>query len=172
MHIAMKKVSDAKSCQGFLHGLHDRVRISGYVTEKVEEVLNELKNQCATYAEEKISFNNQLMVLAQDKQNPLQSFYVIASILKGFDISTSELESIGKNVHTTLKEQYEQELLLDEYNLDMRLAGWSILEEVVFTCSSDLRESIAFLATRVEKLPQEDELLRTNVIKLSLRLNQ
>jgi hypothetical protein len=171
MNIETKRINDPKTCQDFVSGLRNRVETKGYFTPPVEQLLDYLDNNCPTFTEQtRVALGKQAIALSQDRETPLQSLYVVGNLLRGFAFTPEELEVIGGNTLVFLNETYGKGVSLGEHDVDTRIAGWAILNEVTPNASSELKDKISQLSSKVGKLDQEDDFIQKQALELSLRL--
>lgn len=171
MGIETKRINDPRTCQDFQSGLRDRVEMRGYLTPRIDQLLNYLSQNCPMFTEQtRATIGQQAVDLTQDRETPLQSLYVVGNLLRGFDFRPEELEAIAQNTTTLLNDTYGQNLSQDEHDVDMRMAGWAVLEEASIRASGPLKQHILGLSSQVGRLDQEDDLIQSRALKLALRL--
>lgn len=167
-----KKVTDPDSCQDFQSGLRVQVEMRGYLTPRVGQVLQYLSKNCPLFTgQTTTTIGQQAVTLTQDRETPLQSLYVVANLLRGFDFSSEIRETIGYNTTSLLSDTYNQNLSLAEHNVDMRMAGWAVLEAISTNASEPLKKNILDLATQVGRIDQEDDLVQSRALRLALALS-
>jgi hypothetical protein len=144
----------------------------GYLTPQVEQLLDFLNDHCPSFSEQTMeTVGKQTVALSQDRENTLQSLYVVGNLLRGFNFNPDDLEAIGSKTFEYLTEIYSQKALpQDEKEVDTRVAGWTILNEVVTKVSPALKTNISQLSSRVGSLDQEDDFIQKQALKLALQL--
>jgi len=171
MNIETKKINDAKTCQDFASDLWNHVEMKGYLTPAIEQVLHYLNKNCPAFTEQiKSDLGKQAISLSQDRETPLQSLYVVNNLLRGFNFPPKDLEIIGENTLSLLKETYKGKISLSEYDVDTRLAGWAILDEIVVQVSSELKAAISQLSSVVGKSEKEDDFVQKQALQVFLKL--
>jgi len=166
-----KKINDPRACQDFVSGLRDRVEMKGYSTPQIEQLLDYLNKNCPTFTEQtRINLGQQVIALSLNRETPLQCLYVIGNLLNGFSFTPEDLEIVGENILSFLREIYRSDISLDEHDVDMRIAGWTILDEVATHASPGLKADISQLISVISKLDKEDDFIQKQALELSLRL--
>ena len=107
INMETKKINDPRACQDFVSGLRDRVEMKGYSTPQIEQLLDYLNKNCPTFTEQtRINLGQQVIALSLNRETPLQCLYVIGNLLNGFSFTPEDLEIVGENILSFLREIY------------------------------------------------------------------
>jgi mRNA-degrading endonuclease HigB of HigAB toxin-antitoxin module len=169
-----KTINNSKDLTDFLLSFYSVLKSNGFVTQGVQNFINSLGNTDKTINEDFLTkIGEGLVNLMKDTKNTLQSYFVIANILRVFDIPGNYVECISRIILSNLKSIYtSNQLSKNEYDIDMRAAAWSVLTESVKNLNKDLKQQIAQLALKTGDIDNEEEIVQIQAVQLGVTLSK
>lgn len=147
--------------QHFFNNFVDQISQRGYLTPKIQEFLSSFEDSLPTDAL-RDQLSGFVIAFSQDRDHPLQSFYLVNSLLHEFDFSPEVYQKVGAYLVDFLETRYQQEALsYAEYDEDARAMSWGILSDYISRFDDATRSRIARLILSSAKFPQENALIQS-----------